>query len=114
MPLIPDLMTQWVDVLTPGVTVDRGREVEDWTSPTVTRMAPASVQPGAGDRDHWHADGVTADYTVFLPPTFTVDPRARLRIPMEEGDFLQVEPPQKWIVGSSLDHLRLRLRRRDD
>lgn len=113
MSLMSELMTQWVDVLVPGVTVDRGREVPDWANSTVTRLAPASVQPGTGERDHEHADGVTADYTVFLPSTFSVDPRARVRIPFEEGDFLQVEPPQKWLVGSDLDHLRLRLRRRD-
>lgn len=104
---------QSVAILSPGVTVDRGREVEDWANPDRTVVAGCSVQPGSGGRDHEHADGVVADFTVYLPPDTVVDSRARFEVPQVAGQFLQVGEPERWLMGHNLDHLRVRLRRRD-
>lgn len=105
---------QSVAILSPGVTVDRGREVEDWTNPDRAVVEGCSVQPGAGERDHEHADGVVADFTVYLPPDTVVDSRARFEVPQVPGQFIQEGEPERWLMGHRLDHVRVRLRRRDD
>lgn len=104
---------QSVTILTPGVTLDRGREVPDWSNPTRTIVTGCSVQPGSGARDQEHADGVTADFTVYLPPETVVDSRARFEVPQVPGQFLQEGEPERWLMGHRLDHLRVRLTRRD-
>ena len=102
-----------VHMLTPGVTISRGREVEDWGDPTSTPVPNCSAQPASGDRDFFHADGVQYDYTVFMPAGTSVDPRARFRIPRVPGDMLQTRPPEIWSTGLDSDHVRVYLRRRD-
>lgn len=104
---------QSVSILTPGETIDRGREVEDWSNPARTVVSGCSVQPGSGGRDHEHADGVIADFTVYLPPETEVDPRARFEVPQVPGQFIQEGEPERWLMGHRLDHVRVRLRRRD-
>lgn len=106
---------QSVTIVTPGVIVERGREVEDWSEAAVSRrtVEGCHVQPGSGSRDFEHSDGVTADFTVYLPPTVSVPRRARIELPVTDGQFILQGEPQAWIYGLSTDHVQIRLRRRD-
>jgi hypothetical protein len=109
---LPSLIPrQSVVVRLPGVRMDRGEAVEDWSRPSDLTVSPVSIQPGSGARDHEHADGVTADFTVYFEPEVTVDPRSRLVI--DGAEYVQVAAPENWRVGHPLDHLRVRVRRRD-
>lgn len=102
-----------IHVLMPGIVMDRGQRVEDWSKPSRRTVAGCSVQPGEGERDFSFADGVTASYTVFCPINAGIDPRARLELPGESGQFIQVSPPERWDEGPRASHVRLRLRKRD-
>lgn len=110
---LPSWARQTVVILAPGVTLDRGEETEDWTNPTRTVVTGCSVQPGQGDRDMSFADGVTAAFTVYLPPEVSVDPRARVEVPGVEGQFLILGEPQQWLGPQRTSHVRIYLRRRD-
>lgn len=111
--MFSDLLTQSVVMLTPGVRMDRGEAVADWSNPVSTHLAPASVQPGGGDTDHANAEGVSAEWVVYLTPDVQVDLRARFELPDMEGQFVQTQAPQVWRPGLGLDHVRVLLRRRD-
>lgn len=102
---------QSIVVRMPGVRMDRGETFEDWSNPSDATVSPVSIQPGSGARDHENADGVTADYTVYFQPDADVDPRARLVI--DGAEYVQTAAPENWRVGHRLDHLRVRVRRRD-
>lgn len=99
--------------LTPTLIEERGEMVEDWSTPIRRTIKRCSIQPGEGDRDFEHADGVTANYTVFMPAGTVVDRRARFEIPTTDGQFLLLGEPEVWDTGLATDHVRLRLRRRD-
>ncbi|MCT1607159.1 hypothetical protein M3B43_07430 [Nesterenkonia massiliensis] len=106
--------THAITIVEPGLITERGQEVEDWSSPTRRTITGCSVQPGAGARDMEHGDGVTADYTVYLPPEALVPARARVELPEQaSGQFLIQGEPERWIFGATTDHIRIRLRRRD-
>lgn len=111
--MLPSFARQTVTVLTPTLIEERGETVEDWSSPTSIVVAGCSVQPGSGDRDFEHADGVTADFTVYLPPSAVVPRRARIEVPVTDGQFILLGEPEPWIYGMSTDHVRIRLKRRD-
>ncbi|WP_300345497.1 hypothetical protein [Nesterenkonia sp.] len=101
-------------VLEPQLIEERGELVEDWSAPTRRQVPGCSVQPGAGARDMEHGDGVTADFTVYLPPDADVPPRARIELPEQtSGQFTIQGEPERWVFGFSTDHIRIRLRRRD-
>lgn len=105
--------TQSVVILTPNVIVERGEEVEDWSSPNRAIVSGCSVQPGSGRRDFDHADAVEADFTIYAPPTATIPRRARVELPVTDGQFIILGEPEPWIFGMSTDHIRFRLSRRD-
>lgn len=111
--MLPSFARQTVALLTPNLIEERGETVEDWSNPNRTEVSGCSVQPGSGDRDFEHADGVTADYTVYLPPDAVVPRRARVELPTTDGQFIILGEPQPWIYGMSTDHVRIRLKRRD-
>ena len=111
--MLPSFARQSVTLLTPDLITERGETVEDWSNPSETVVPGCSVQPGNGGRDFDHADGVTADYTVYLPPTAVVPRRARVRLPTTDGDFILLGEPQPWVFGLSTDHVRILLKRRD-
>lgn len=111
--MLPSFATQTITLLTPSLITERGESVEDWGAPVRTPVLGCSVQPGNGSRDFEHADGVTADFTVFIPPTVSVPRRARVELPVTDGDFILLGEPEPWIFGLSTDHIRIRLRRRD-
>lgn len=105
--------TQSVVILTPNVIVERGEEVEDWSSPNRSTVSGCSVQPGSGRRDFDHADAVEADFTIYAPPTATIPRRARVELPVTDGQFIILGEPEPWVFGMSTDHIRFRLSRRD-
>lgn len=105
--------TQTVTLLLPKVIEERGEEVEDWSDPDRVDVGGCSVQPAQGTRDFEHADGVTADYSVYLPPDTVIPRRCRVELPTTDGQFVLLGEPQPWIYGLSTDHWRIRLRRRD-
>ena len=110
---LPHFARQSVTIVTPGTIIERGQPVEDWSTPTRTTITGCSIQPGSGERDHENADGVTADYTVYLPPSAVVPRRARVELPTTDGQFVLQGEPEPWIYGLSTDHVRIRLERRD-
>lgn len=110
--MLPSFATQTINLLAPTLIDERGEQVEDWSNPTRTPVEGCSVQPGNGDRDFEHADGVVADFTVYLPPML-VPRRARVELTVTDGDFVLLGEPEPWIFGLSTDHVRIRLRRRD-
>lgn len=111
--MLPLFANQTVVVLMPEEIVERGETVESWTVPTRTPIDGCSVQPGNGGRDFEHADGVVADFTVYLPETAMVPRRARVELPVTDGQFVLLGEPEPWIYGLRTDHVRIRLRRRD-
>lgn len=111
--MLPSFAKQSLSVLMPVLIEERGETVEDWSNPVATVVAGCSIQPGSGDRDFEHADGVTADFTAYLPPTAIVPRRARVELPMTDGQFIILGEPEPWIFGLSTDHVRIRLKRRD-
>ncbi len=111
--MLPSFARQPVTILTPALIKERGEMVEDWSMPESTTVSGCSVQPGSGDRDFEHANGVTADYTVYLPPDAVVPRRARVGLPTTDGQFTILGEPEPWIFGMSTDHVRIRLKRRD-
>lgn len=111
--MLPSFARQTVNILEPSLIPERGELVEDWSMVTRTPVAGCLVVPGNGDRDLDHADGVVADYTVYLPPSVTVPRRARVELPTTDGDFILLGEPEPWIYGMSTDHVQIRLRRRD-
>lgn len=111
--MLPSFARQSVTILTPALIEERGETVEDWSTPDSTMVSGCSVQPGSGDRDFEHANGVTADFTVYLPPEAVVPRRARVELPVADGQFVILGEPEPWIFGMSTDHVRIRLKRRD-
>lgn len=111
--MLPSFARQTVNILTPSLIEERGEMVEDWATPESVTVSGCSVQPGSGDRDFEHANGVTADYTVYLPPDAVVPRRARVALPTTDGQFIILGEPEPWIFGLSTDHVRIRLKRRD-
>ena len=110
---LPRFARQTVHWVIPGSIEERGEQVEDWSTASRVSVAGCSVQPGNGDRDFEHSDGVTADYTVYLPPDAPVHRRGRMELPTTDGEFVLEGEPEPWIFGLSTDHIRVRLRRRD-
>lgn len=110
--MLPSFAKQTVVILTPVLIEERGEVVEDWSSPTRAEVANCSVQPGNGGADHEHADALTADYTVYLPPETVLPADFRVELPTATGQFLLEGEPQPWIFGMRTDNLRIRLKRR--
>lgn len=105
--------SQAIIVVLPTQIEERGEIVDDWDSPTRETVDGCSVQPGSGRRDFDHADAVEADFTVYAPPTATIPRRARIELPVTDGQFIILGEPEPWIYGMSTDHIRFRLSRRD-
>ena len=102
-----------IHVLTPGIVMDRGKPVEDWTKPTRRTVSGCSIQPGAGDVDWIRATGVVSDFIVYAPAGTQVTAKNRIELPGVIGQFLLEGPPERWEIGLRTDHVRLRLRKRD-
>lgn len=113
--MLPRFARQSVNILTPVLIEERGETVEDWSDPVRSTVTGCSVQPGNGGADFEHADSLTADYTVYLPPE-TVLPVESFRVELSttSGQFTLMGEPQPWKFGMRVDHLRIRLERRRD
>lgn len=113
MPL-PRFAKQSVVVLTPGVLVERGEPVDDWSPDAVTRtvVSGCSVQPGNGSRDLDHRDGVMAAYTVFAPLGTVINGRHRVELPgIASGQFILLGEPLVHAYGFSVDNVQIALQR---
>ena len=110
--MLPRFANQTIVILTPVLIEERGEIVEDWAVPGRVEVADCSVQPGDGGADHEHADALTADYTVYLPPETVLPADFRVELPTTTGQFTLEGEPQPWIFGMRTDHLRIRLKRR--
>lgn len=113
--MLPSFALQTVTILTPALIEERGEVVEDWSDPVVQEISGCSVQPGNGGADFEHADSLTADYTVYLPPeTVLPDDSFRVELPTTSGQFVLLGEPQPWKFGMRVDNIRIRLERRRD
>ncbi len=110
---LPRIARQTVTLVEPVMVVERDELVPDWSEPVRIEVSGCSVQPGNGGADYEHADGLTADYTVYMPPGTALPDRFRVELPAAAGQFVLQGEPQPWLVGMRLDHIRIRLERRD-
>lgn len=110
--MLPRFAKQTIVLLTPALIEERGETVEDWSTPNRVVVLKCSVQPGDGGADHEHADGMIADYTVYVPPETVLPENFRVELPTTSGQFILEGEPQPWIFGMRVDHLRIRLKRR--
>lgn len=110
--MLPRFAKQTIVLLEPVLIVERGETVEDWAAPLRTPVPGCSVQPGDGDADHVHADGETADYTVYVPPGAALPEKFRVELPTAAGQFTVQGEPAPWIFGLRSDHIQIRLIRR--
>lgn len=110
--MLPRFAKQTVVLLEPVLIEERGEMVEDWSNPVRTLLPGCSVQPGSGGADHVHADGLTADYTAYLPPDAVLPEKFRVELPTAAGQFILQGEPAPWIFGLRTDHIQIRLIRR--
>lgn len=110
---LPSFARQTITVVRPGVLIERGQEVPDWSTDAVTRalVTGCSVQPGNGSRDLDHRDGVMAAYTVFSPPGTPVEGTCRIELPGKSGQFTIMGEPMDQSYGLRVDHVMFALQR---
>lgn len=113
--MLPRFAKQTIRIVEPSHITERGQVVEDWTDVSYSDVSGCSVQPGGGGADFEHADSLTADYTVYLPPE-TVLPESsfRVELPTASGQFIIMGEPEVWVFGMRTDNIRIRLKRRRD
>lgn len=72
-------------------------------------VSGCSWQPGVGTNDTQNRAGVQASVTVWLPPDAPVTAKQHVRF--AGLDYEIVGEPERWIFGSGLDHVVVRLNR---
>lgn len=110
---LPSFARKTITVVHPGVLIERGKEVPDWSTDAVTRtpVTGCSVQPGNGGRDLDHRDGVMAAYTVFAPPGTDIEGTCRVELPGKSGQFILLGEPMDQDHGLRVDHVMFALQR---
>lgn len=114
--MLPRFAKQTIVLVTPALIEERGEMVEDWVNSSRDPVELCSVQPGNGDADYEHADSLTADYTIYMPPETALPPSGfRVELPgIADGQFVLQGEPQPWIFGMRTDNIRVRVVRRKD
>lgn len=104
------LGTQTVTLIRGGASSgedDYGNPIAGANSELV--LTGCSVQPGAGSEVFDRRDAITTLYTVWAPTTPPVLDTDAVRF---EGTVYDLDgPPERWNVGSRLDHQVLRLKK---
>jgi hypothetical protein len=103
------LGTQSVERLRGVETEDEYHNVDiDWDDPDAATITGCSVQPGGGLQVNDAREAITTLYTVWAPEGADVVDTDRIRF---AGTVYDIDGSiERWNVGSSLDHLVIRLK----
>lgn len=91
--MLPAFATQTITILTPTITVVRGVETRDWSTPVRTVSEGWSVQGLKAGRDFEYGSGVIDAYRCYGPLDTVLPDDARIEIPDESGQFTITDGP---------------------
>lgn len=77
----------------PTWTEVRGNLVADWKNPTRINHDGFEVRPAQGGRDFELGVGIKRVRRVYGPPSAVIDPRSRIELPDDEGQFTILDGP---------------------
>lgn len=108
--MLPSFASETVTVLRAPLVKDHGSMVLDWSAPTLITVAGCSVQPGATAEDNENREGVSVEFTVYMPDGADVTATDRVRL--ASGDYVVVGEPERWKSPTgTLSHVKVLLQR---
>lgn len=110
---VPSWASQTVTIIRPGVKIERGSEVPDWTNTWETDVSGCSVQPASTDLSQdGRVLGVFDGMTAYMPPG--TDVREGDRIEYDGNVYTINGAPRKWQSATGrVSHIQVNLRRWD-
>lgn len=71
----------------------RGVTTADWKNPVRINHDGFEVRPGQGGRDFELGTGISRVRKLYGPPEVTIDPRSRIELPDDDGQFTIMDGP---------------------
>lgn len=80
----------------------RGVLTANWNNPVRVEHEGFEIRPAQGGRDFELGTGVTRMRRVYGPPNVVIDPRSRIELPAEQGQFTILDGPNTSVSAEQL------------
>ena len=109
--MLPSFFNHGVLRVRPGVTIQRGSEISDWSNTSELLISGCNVQPAStGLSQDGRVLGISEGLICYMPPD--ADVQAGDRIVYEGAIYTMLGAPKRWNSASGgLDNIQLDLQR---